>query len=87
MEQLKTTPVTANYGISDIYVYVKDANGEILFFKVARANRAGKMQMDFSETVYGATFDKYADGNHTVEVVCQLGTGERPTVYTGTLVK
>ncbi|MBQ3075356.1 MAG: hypothetical protein IJC26_04740 [Clostridia bacterium] len=87
VEQLKTTPVTANYGISDIYVYVKDANGEILFFKVARANRAGKMQMDFSETVYGATFDKYADGNHTVEVVCQLGTGERPTVYTGTLVK
>lgn len=87
VEQLKTTPVTANYGISDIYVYVKDADGKILFYKVKRAAAAGRKQMDFSETVYTATFNQYADGNHTVEIVCQLGTGERPTLYTGTLVK
>ncbi|MBQ3075357.1 MAG: hypothetical protein IJC26_04745 [Clostridia bacterium] len=87
VEQLKTTPVTANYGISDVYVYVKDRDGKILFYKAARAPKAGLKTLDFSKTVYGATFDRYADGNHTVEVVCQLGTGERPTVYTGTLVK
>ena len=84
---MKTTPVTANYGISDIYVYVKDADGKILFYKAARTTHAGETRMDFSKTVYGATFDKYADGKHTVEVVCQLGTGERPTIYTGTLVQ
>jgi len=87
VEQLKNGTVTANYGISDIYAYVKDAAGKILFYKVVRAEAAGRKEMNFSKTVYGATFDKYADGNHTVEVVCQLGTGERPTVYTGTLVK
>ena len=87
VEQLRTTPVTANYGISDIYVYVKNAEGEILFYKVKRAPKAGRKTLDFSTTVYGATFDKYADGNHTVKIVCQLGTGERPTLYTGTLVE
>ena len=87
MEQLKTTPVTANYGISDIYVYVKDGEGEVLFYKVKRANTAGKTSMDFSDTIYGPSFSKYTDGSYTVEVVCQLGTGERPTIYTGTLVQ
>ena len=87
VEQLKNTPVTANYGISDVYVFVSDADGEILFYKAARAPKAGRKTLDFSTTVYGATFDKYADGKHTVEIVCQLGTGERLSLYTGTLVK
>lgn len=87
VEQLKSIPVTANYGISDIYVYVKDAEGKPLFYKVKRAAAAGRKEMNFSETIYAATFNQYADGNHTVEVVCQLSTGERPTVYTGKLVK
>lgn len=86
VEQLKSAPVTANYGISDIYVYVKNAEGEILFYKVQRAAAAGRTQMDFSQVVYGTTFGKYADGKHTVEVVCQLGTGERISLYKGTLV-
>ncbi len=87
VEQLKNATVTANYGISDIYVYVKDADSKTLFYKAARANTAGKKEMDFSQTVYAATFNRYADGNHTVEIVCQLGTGERPSIYTGTLIK
>ena len=87
VEQLKTTPVTANYGISDVYVYVSDADGKILFYKASRAPKAGLKTLDFTKTVYGATFDKYADGNHSVEIVCQLGTGERLSLYTGTLVK
>ena len=87
MQQLSNAVVTANYGISDIYIYVKNAEEEVLFYRVKRADIAGKMQMDFSDVVYDFTFGKYADGNHTVEVVCQLGTGERPTIYTGTLVK
>ncbi len=87
VEQLKNAHVTANYGISDVYAYVTDADGKLLFYKVARAPKAGRKTLDFSTTVYGATFDKYADGNHTVEIVCQLGTGERISLYTGTLVK
>jgi hypothetical protein len=87
VDQLKQGVVTANYGISDIYVYLKDAEGKILFYKVNRANTAGKTSMDFSDTIYGPAFSKYTDGNYTVEVVCQLGTGERPTIYRGTLVR
>ena len=83
---LKNAVVKANYGISDVYVYLKNSDGEILFYKVARVTHAGETEMSLSDTVYGATFDKYADGNYTVEVVCQLGTGERPTIYTGTLL-
>jgi len=87
VEQLKSASVTANYGISDVYAYVSDADGKLLFYKAARAPKAGRMQIDFSQTVYAATFDKYADGTHTVEVICQLGTGERLSLYSGTLVK
>ena len=87
VQQLSNAVVTANYGISDIYIYVKNAEEEVLFYRVKRADIAGKMQMDFSDVVYDFTFGKYADGKHTVEVVCQLGTGERPTIYTGTLVQ
>ena len=87
VEQLKATPVIANYGISDVYAYVKDSDGKILFYKAERATRAGTMETDLSQVVYAATFDKYADGKHTVEVVCQLGTGERLSLYSGTLIK
>ncbi len=87
VSQLKEAVATANYGMSDLYVYVKDADGKVLFYKAKRAEIAGLMEMKLSDVIYAATFDKYADGNHTVEVVCQLGTGERPTIYTGTLVK
>jgi len=87
IEQLKNSSVTANYGISDIYVYVKNFSGEVLFYKVARANTAGKKTMSFFYAVQKASFEKYADGNHRIEIVCQLGTGERPTIYTGTLIR
>ncbi len=84
--QLKNAVVKANYGISDVYVYLKNPAGEILFYKAARVVRAGETELGLSETVYGATFDRYADGKHTVEVVCQLGTGERLSLYDGTLL-
>ena len=86
VSQLKNAVVHANYGISDVYVYLKDSEGEVLFYKAARSTHAGETETSLSDTVYGATFDKYADGKHTVRVVCQLGTGERLTLYTGTLL-
>ena len=87
INQLKQGVATANYGMSDLYVYVKDAEGETLDYKVVRAEVAEVREMNLAKAIYEPTFKKYADGNHTVEIVCQLGTGERPTVYTGTLVK
>ena len=86
VSQLKNAVVKANYGISDVYVYLKNSDGEALFYKAARVTHAGETKMSLGETVYGTTFGKYADGNYTVEVVCQLGTGERLSIYSGTLL-
>jgi hypothetical protein len=43
--------------------------------------------MNFGRTFVPADWEAYTDGSYTVEVSCQLGTGERPIVYTGTLAK
>lgn len=79
--------VTANYGISDIYAIVKDSSGTEVARAVNRASSAGILFMNFGRTFVPADWEAYTDGSYTVEVSCQLGTGERPIVYTGTLAK
>ncbi len=86
-EELKASSVTANYGISDIYAMLCSRTGKEVILGVSRATRASKHQLTF-ENAFGETdLDQYATGNYTVKIVCQLGTGERPTLYEGTLVK
>ena len=86
VEQLITGTVTANYGISDIYAILKDANGKEVIRGVKRSETAGVLSQDFIKAVDMTQWTEYANGKYTVEVVCQLGTGERPTIYTGTLI-
>lgn len=87
VQQLTTGTVTANYGISDIYAVLKDSQGKELLRAVKRAETASVMQLDFVKAVDMAAWIPYADGKHTVEITCQLSTGERPLLYTGTLQK
>ena len=87
LTQLISGEVTANYGLSDIYAIVKDASGKEVARAVQRAASAGIMTLNFGRTFNSADWESYTDGNHTVEVICQLGTGERPVIYTGTLAK
>lgn len=79
--------VTANYGISDIYAIVKDSSGKEVARAVNRASSAGVMTLNFARTFSIGDWETYTDGSYIVEVSCQLGTGERPTVYTGKLTK
>lgn len=85
--------VTSNYAISDIFFTVKDASGKELK-KVVR-----RMENFFTEEVllsdakiigspaFTSLFEGYAKaGTNTVEITCQLSTGELLTAYTGTLI-
>jgi hypothetical protein len=85
--ELNNGTVTANYGISDIYALVKDAKGNTVHSIVRRADTAGKMELNFFKLVKSSDWEAYTGGEYTLEVVCQLGTGERLTIYTGQLVK
>lgn len=86
LNQLITGKVTANYGISDIYAILKDGTGNEVIRGVKRAEMGGMTSLDFVKAVDLTVWKAYTNGKYTVEVVCQLSTGERPTIYTGTLI-
>lgn len=81
--------VTANYGISDVYAIVKDSSGKEVYRHAVRAVNAGVKELQLSRNATNVvTWGELdvSDGEYTVEIQCQLSTGERPTVYTGKLV-
>ena len=53
--------------------------------RTVRAEQVGIQSLDFGSAVLAETWDEYAKGKHTIEVIAQLSTGERPTIYTGKL--
>ena len=83
IETLRNTKVSTNYAISDLYAIFRDAEGKEVATKVVRATQGSIRTMDLSSAVFAASLKKYLDGTHTVEIICQLGTGERPTLYKG----
>ena len=88
--QLFETSVTSNYGISDIYVIVTDNGGNEVYRHAIRSPRAGDFNLSIAETgVNVTTWGSWADltaESYNVEIAVQLATGERPTVYMGTLL-
>lgn len=85
--QLNLGEVTANYSISDIYAVIRNAEGKEQLRIASRAKIVGEKTLNFNRLVNSDQLAPYAEGSHTVEIICQLGTGERLTVYTGTLTK
>lgn len=84
--QLNAGSVTSNYYISDIYAIVRDADGNEQYRIVQRAGKVGLTELNFNRLVTSAQLEPYTDGTHTVDITCQLGTGERLNLYTGQLV-
>lgn len=89
-KQLFSAKVTSNYNISDIYVYVYDDAGTEVFKHAVRARVPSTREMKIHKQVghvytWGSWDDLDPKGDYTVKVEVQLGTGERPVVYTGTL--
>ena len=93
VEQMLKLKMTCNYGISDMYVSVYNANGVEVFKAVTRATQAGRMELKF--TPAGSNYFKWGDEttldpekyNYTVKVYAQLATGERPVLWEGALTK
>ena len=72
-----------------MYAIVKDSEGNETYRHAVRCQSAGELEMTLKRNadyvVKWGTLD-IGNGNFTVEIVCQLSTGERPTIYTGKLI-
>lgn len=88
--QLFAAKVTSNYHLSDVYVYVYDEAGNEVLKHAVRIRVPSTMETKVykSGTTYtwGSWDDLSAEESYTVKVEVQLGTGERPVVYTGKFV-
>ena len=91
VDQMLKLKMTSNYGISDLYVSVYNADGVEVFKAVTRATQAGRMELKF--TPAANNFFKWGDETtldpanyeYTVKVYAQLGTGARPVLWEGKL--
>lgn len=84
--QLFSGVVTSNYGITDAYAIVTDGSGTLVYKHAVRnASAFGKTLRMAQSGSNVDSWGKLESGTYTVKVEVQLGTGERPTVYTGTL--
>lgn len=81
--------VTSNYGISDVYIIIYNTAGKELYRHAVRSSSAGIPTLKLAETGDQVTTWEYGEvrsgGTYHAEVVVQLYTGERPTVYSGDL--
>ncbi len=92
--------VTSNYAISDITFVIKNANGMAVCREFVPAHmwsiKKSINLFDLTNTIAEGDgykkilniedYSEYFDGNHTIEISAQLSNGEKPPVYTGTLV-
>lgn len=83
--RLKQVIITANYGISDIYVSVKNEGGEVVQTAEKRMETASVMHTYLDDAIDETVFLPYADGKHSVEVIAQFANGERKVLYSGIL--
>lgn len=80
--------VTANFGISDVYVSLKNDSGKEVYRLAVRAGSPNCRSLTITPTGTNAyhwgDFSKLS-GSYQATVTVQLSTGERPTVYQGTV--
>ena len=85
-DDLKHARISANYGLSDAYLKVLNSSEEVVFSCASRAQEANQRYLNFSNAFSTKKFSLFTSGDYTVEIVCQLSTGERLTLYSGKLV-
>ena len=95
-EDLFESFVTCNYGLVDTYIIVKNPEGQQVYKHAVRCTRPGLKKMELMEyeldgdpNLNGKTdrVSRFGTPNftpgHSVEILVQVATGERITVYTG----
>ena len=99
-EEFAGMSVAANYSVSDVFVTVTDKDGKELLKNIYRANicsmrevamTAGltTWQTDDAGNLLDLTHgvEALANGENTISITLQLGTGEKLTAFSGTLTK
>ncbi len=90
VDQLVKAKVKANYSISDITITVKNSKGKQVYtylFPVYTVHTIPAYEAGVIGAVVQEDLAKYENGKYTIEVSTRLGTGEKPVVYSGKLVK
>ena len=85
-DKLLKATVTCNFGISDIYLSLYDANGREVYRLITRATNAGDKKLQFAKNATNSyTWGDFEtlSGEYTAKVTAQLSTGERPELYSG----
>lgn len=92
LADLFKSSVTCNYGLSDIYAVVRDSKGNEVLKIAGRAFEGGMKELKFYKagdavTVWGDMDSLDSKKDYTVDIIAQVATGERPTVWTGKLAQ
>lgn len=91
-KELLSAKITCNYHIYDSYAIIRDKKGNEVVKLATHNAGASQYEMKFSKmvtetNVVWGEWDSLQPGkDYTVEIVSQLGTGERPTLWSGKLV-
>ena len=91
LEQLKDIKITSNYGITDAYVSVYNANGVEVFKMAVRSTVTSLKEVELITEGFNVDFWGDKDSlkpetyEYTVKISAQLSTGERPTLWEGKL--
>lgn len=93
LKELFHSKIKSNYGILDAYAIVTDREGNQVYKHAVRCLRSHCLELDFVKWAKEPEFHNNVDfwglvpkpGVYHVELEVQLATGERPTVYSGTL--
>lgn len=87
--QLCDATVTSNYGISDVYIILYNERGQQLYQHAVRSTSSGIPSLKMvaqGDRVTTWQYGKMVSGKaYHAEVVVQLFTGERPTIWSGIL--
>jgi hypothetical protein len=96
LSQLRESVITCNYGLSDAYVIIKDQDGKEAYKQAIRPRKMNQKEMTFAfeqesdeeyRTTWGTTDSLDKTKEYTVEIIVQVATGERPTLWTGKLAQ
>ena len=81
--------IKSNYGVVDAYVIVYDNYGNEVYKHAVRTATAGNKALDMEETgemvTVWETKALQSGRTYSAEIVVQLATGERPTIWNGQL--
>ena len=91
-KQLFAAAVISNYHIYDAYAIVRDKKGNEIVKLATHNSGASEYDVKFSKVptetneIWGSWDDLESGKEYNLEIVAQLGTGERPTLWEGKLV-